>query len=87
MKNVLAATIYNLWIEMNQRIFRQKALTKDHLVLKTVSCIQEALSLKRGVLQSQINRDLSSSWGLRKDFVTLIVHKHEGTGCIAFSLF
>ncbi|XP_058217251.1 uncharacterized protein LOC131328308 [Rhododendron vialii] len=58
LKTVLAATVYTLWMERNQRIFQQKALSRDQLVLRTVSCIREALSLKRDVIQSQVNRDL-----------------------------
>lgn len=41
LKTVLAATVYTLWMEWNQRIFQQKALSRDQLVLRTVSCIRE----------------------------------------------
>lgn len=78
---MLAATVYTLWMERNQRIFQQKALSRDQLVLRTVSCIREALSLKRDVIQSQVNRDLRSSWGLS---ARIFSYNIVGSGCIAF---
>lgn len=55
LKNVLAATMYNLWMERNQRVFNQNASTQDQIILRTISCVKESLCLKRGVDQTQLN--------------------------------
>ncbi|KAI8547607.1 hypothetical protein RHMOL_Rhmol07G0208500 [Rhododendron molle] len=44
--------------------FATKGLAKDQLILKTISCVREILSLKRGVVQSQVNSALRSSLSL-----------------------
>lgn len=75
LRGVLAATVYSLRMERNQRVFQHKAIAASfflnskaiaqyQLILKTVNCIRDSLSSKRGVKQSPMNRALCVSWGL-----------------------
>lgn len=61
---VVAATVYCLWMKRNHRIFQQRASDKDQIVLTIVNYISTFLSSKRGVKQTQLNKDLCASWGL-----------------------
>ncbi|XP_058216740.1 uncharacterized protein LOC131327608 [Rhododendron vialii] len=70
LKSVLAACVYNLWIERNLRIFQHKFSPIDQVILKTVTSIRELVHSKTGVKQSQKNMELCCNWGLSNRIFT-----------------
>lgn len=69
MKCSLATTVYFIWKERNLRVFQQKAVTSDQVVLTILNSIRDLLSSMRRVKASLENKGLCVTWGLAEHFI------------------
>ena len=60
----LAATIYNIWMERNNRLHSNSCKRTREIALTGIGMIREHLSLLRGVLDSPINGNQRHIWNL-----------------------